>query len=67
MKDSKSYAHGSRYYEQLKVLDEMNDSRSRYLRLLDAINNSRSRITRMILGYEPMTLNAMNSSGLSMQ
>ena len=67
MKDFESCAKGSRCYEQLRVLDDMNESRSSYLMALNAINNSRSRITRMILGYEPMTLNAMNSSGLYMK
>ena len=45
MKDSTPCAQGSRCYEQLKVLDDMNDSRSHDLRPLDAMNNSRLKMT----------------------
>ena len=52
---------------KLKVLDDMNNSRSLNLKPLDAMNNSRLRMTWTILCYEPLTLNAMNSSGLCMK
>ena len=33
------WAQGFRFYEQVKVVDDMNDSRSHELRPLDAMNN----------------------------
>ena len=44
----------------------MNDLGSRELRPLDAMNNSRLRMIRKIHGNEPLSLNAMNNSGLWM-
>ena len=67
VKDSKSCAQGSRCYELLRILDDMNISRSYDLRPLDVMTNSRLRMTWMTLGCEPMTLNAMNSLGLCMK
>ena len=66
MKDYELCTLGSRCYEQLINVDDMNGSRSRDLRLLDAMNNSSLRMIWMILGCEPMTLNAKNSLGLCM-
>ena len=42
----------------------MNDSVSHDLKPPDAMNSLRLRIILMILGREPMTLNAMNNSGM---
>ena len=64
MNDSKSWAQGFKYYEQLKVMDDMNNSGSCELRPLDAMNNLRMIWT--ILGHEHMSLNVMNNSRLSM-
>ena len=64
MKDFKSCALGSRCYEQLRVVNDMNYSGSRDLRPLDAMNNSRLRMISMILIREPMDLNAMNNLAL---
>ena len=36
----RSLAQGSRCYEKLKVVDEMNELQSRVLRLLDSMNKS---------------------------
>ena len=44
----------------------MNDSGSCELKPLDAINSSGLLMKLMILGHEPMTLNAMNNSRLCM-
>ena len=66
MKDFKSCALGSRCYEQLRVVNDMNYSGSRDLRPLDAMNNSRLRMIWTILGCAFMTLNAKNSLGLCM-
>ena len=67
VKDFESCAQGSRCYEQLRVIDNMNHSRSCDLRALNAMNNSRLRMTLMILGCELMTLNAMNNIGFGMK
>ena len=48
-------------YEELSVLDEMNDSGFCELSPLDAMNNSGLMMILMILGHEPMALNDMNS------
>ena len=47
-------------------MDDMNNSGSYELRPLHDMNNIRLRMIKMILGREPMILNAMNNSGLSM-
>ena len=59
-----SWTQGSRCYEQLTIVDDMNDSISLDLRPPDAMNNSGLRIISMILSHEPMSPNAMNNSGL---
>ena len=38
MNDSGSQAQGSRFYEQLRVVDDINDSRSYEFRPRDAMN-----------------------------
>ena len=45
----------------------MNDSVSHDLRPLDVLNSLGLRIISMILGHEPLSLNAMNNSGLWMK
>ena len=62
-----SRAQGSRCYEQLTVVDDVNDSVSRDLKPPDAMNSSGLRIISMILGREPMSPNAMNNSRLRMK
>ena len=55
MNDSRSLAQDSRCYEQLKVMDDMNDYESREFRPLYAMKSSKV-----------MALNAMNNLGLWM-
>ena len=66
MNESRSWAQGSRCYEQFKVVDDMNDSGSRELRHLDAMNNLEMWIIWTILGRELKALDSMNSSRLLM-
>ena len=66
MNNSKSEAQGSRCYEQLRVMDDMNNLGSYELRPLDSMNNIGLRMIQIILGHEPMILNVMNNSGLLM-
>ena len=47
-------------------MDDKNNSRCYKLKPLDTMNNIGLRMIRMILGHEPMNLNAMNSIGLRM-
>ena len=49
------------------MLDDMNHSVSYDLRPLDILNSSVLRIISIILGHEPMILNAMNTSRLWMK
>ena len=44
----------------------MNNLGSYELRPLDSMNNIGLRMIQIILGHEPMILNAMNNSGLLM-
>ena len=53
-------------YDQLKVVDDKNDSGSRELRPLDSMTSSGLWMTWMILGHETMALKAMNCLGLWM-
>ncbi|RVW71898.1 hypothetical protein CK203_058392 [Vitis vinifera] len=62
MKKSESSAQGSAHYEQLKDVDDMNESRA-----LDAMNNSGLWLISMILGRELKDLVAMNSAGLTLE
>ena len=66
MNDSMLSAQGSRCYEQLRVVDDMNNLGSYELWSLDALNNSRLRMIWTIFCREPMTVNVMNNSGLWM-
>ena len=59
-------AHGGGWHERLRVMDDINDSKSYKLKPVDAMNSSRLTMIRMIHGHEPMSLNDMNSSGLWM-
>ena len=52
------------HYDQLRVVDDMNESGSKELRPLDAMTSSGLWMILMILGCEPIALNAMNISGL---
>ena len=47
-------------------MDDMNNSVSYELRPLDAMNNIGLKMIYMILGHEPMILNAMNNLRLWM-
>ena len=51
---------------ELKPQDAMNNSGCCELKPQDAMNNSWMVMTLLILGREPMTLIAINSSNLSM-
>ena len=59
-------AQGSRCYEQLKVMDDMNSSGCCELKPQDDMNNSWLRMILMILGCELISLIAINSSNLWM-
>ena len=61
MSYSRSWAQGYGCYEQLNILDGINDLGSHELTPLDAMKNLRLRMILMILCPNPMTLNAMNS------
>ena len=56
MSNSRSFAYGSRCYEQLKVVDDTNNSRSNELRPLDGMNNSGVWMIWTILDCETMAL-----------
>ena len=57
---SKSWNQSSRFYKELKVMDDMNDSGSHELKPLDAMNYSRLRMIWMILHDELKPLDDMN-------
>ena len=61
MNDSMSWAQGSRCYEQLRAMDDINNSGFTELKTLDVINNSSLYMIWMIMGYNIKALNAMNS------
>ena len=63
---SRLVAQGCECYEQLRVVDDMNDLGSRELRPLDAMNNSELWIIWTIPYREPKALNVMNTLGLLM-
>ena len=52
--------HGSRFYEQIRVMDHMNDLGSREFKPLDAMNSSGLWKTWTTPGREIMALDAMN-------
>ena len=62
MNDSMFSDQGSRCYEQLRVMDDMNDLGSLELQSLDVLNISRLRMIWMIFCREPMMLNVINNS-----
>ena len=66
MNDFGSCVQGYKSNEQLRAMDDMNNSGCCELKPQDAINNSWLRMILLILGCEPMTLIAINSSELSM-
>ena len=66
MNGSKSWAQGSKCNEQLRAVDDMNNSRPRELRELDVVNRAGLWILCMILGRELKALDALNKSGLWM-
>ena len=66
MNDFGSWAQGSKCYEKLIVMDDMNNSGSYELRPLDAKNNLEIRMIWTILDHEPKRLNVMNILGLWM-
>ena len=66
MNDSRSWGHDFRFYEELKVVNDMNYLESHELKALDAMNNSIFWIILMILGCELKPLDVMNSLGLWM-
>ena len=61
LNDFGSWAQDPRCYEHLIIMDDMNVSRSCDLRPLDAMSNLGLRMIWMILGREPIALNAMKS------
>ena len=66
MNYSKSWDQGSRCYEPLKEVDDMDDLGSYELRALNVINNSRLCMIWTIIGHELEDLDAMNNSRLWM-
>ena len=56
-----SWAYIIGCYEELRVLDDMNNLGFHKLHPLDAMNSSGLRMIWTILGHEPMSLNDMNS------
>ena len=57
-------AKGFRFYEQLRVMDDTKNSKSRELRPLDDMNKSGLWWTSMTPGCEIRALDAMNNVGL---
>ena len=66
MSYSRSWAYNFGCYEELKVLDDMNDLGFHELNPLDAMNNLRLRMIWMIFGREPIALSDMNNLRLWM-
>ena len=64
MNDSRSWAHGSRCYDQLKVVDEMIKLQSRVLRSLDYMNNLGLWMIWTTMGHELRDQDAIKSWGL---
>ena len=62
--DSQSEAQGPRFYEQVRVVDDMNNSRLRDLRPLDAMYSSTLWMMSIILSLNPKVLNVINNSGV---
>ena len=66
MNNSELWAQGSRCYEELRVVDDMNDSGYHELKALDALNSVRLWLTWTTPGCKPRALKAINNSGLWM-
>ena len=64
MRGFESYAQGSKIYEKLKVVDDMNNLGSYELNPLDFMNWSGLRKIQIILCHELKPLDAINNSGL---
>ena len=60
MNYSVSWVCGSKFYDQLRIVNDMNYLGSNELKPLDAMTSSGLWMIWMILGCEPMALNAMN-------
>ena len=63
LKDSELWAQGSRYYEQLRFVDDMNNLGSCELRPLDSMNSLGLWMTWTTLGHEHKALDAFNNLG----
>ena len=61
MNDSRLSTQGFGCYEQLKAMDDMNNSGCCEIKPQDAMNNSWLKMILMSLGHKPMTLIAINS------
>ena len=66
MNNFRSWAQGSRYYDQLIIMDGMNDSVSRDLRSPNAMNNSGLLMKLKTPSHEVRALDAIKSSELWM-
>ena len=62
MDESGSWAQGFRFYEQLRVVDDMNDLGSHELKPLNAMNNLGLGMIWTIISHELMALNVKNDS-----
>ena len=64
MNDFRLWAQGSKYYEQLRGLDKMNELLSYVLKPLDSMNNSGLWMTWTTLGHERLRVVVdMNDTG----
>ena len=66
MNNIMSWAKWSIWYKQLKVVHDIDNSRSRKLKDLDVMNNSKLWMTWMTPSRELKVIDAMKNSGLSM-
>ena len=64
MSKYRSWAQGSKCYEQLRTMVDMNDSRSWAERPLDVMNNFGLRMIWVIVSHETMALSGMKILGL---
>ena len=64
MKDFGLWSLGSKSNEQLKVIDDLNDSGSHQFKPLDVVNHLGLWMTLTTLGREFSTLDTMNTLGL---
>ena len=63
MNNSESYAQGSRCYEQLNIVDGINNKGSHELKPLDAMSSSGLWMIWMTLCHELKAMDNMNDSG----